>query len=261
MSKMKNLRTYYEKMHSKRPVGLISPSDSVKNKILLKIIKNNVKAQTTFLDLGCGAGTFSKLLSTRYAIVSLDISVPSLKHAKQQGLSGLVLADAEKLPFSDHVFNAVLIKDLLEHLQDDVSALNETMRICNQHSVVIMYVPNDLNERTISFESLLLKFTGYSIDNDVGHIRRYNKKGFTKLLHSCGYKVLCTSYMGHILTSMMSVLSIFGLKVLGNNLGHFTVNNRYTMLFIKVLEFLGVIEYSLFKKLPGAGLFLVTLTL
>jgi ubiquinone/menaquinone biosynthesis C-methylase UbiE len=61
------------------------------------------------LELGCGAARWSASLAGRAArVVGLDISTGQLRHAQGVDGLGLVLADAQRLPFADRSFDLVL---------------------------------------------------------------------------------------------------------------------------------------------------------
>jgi SAM-dependent methyltransferase len=73
------------------------------------------------LDLGCGTGAHSVRLAKRgFAVVSVDLTLPGVKSARQRlteaGLPALaVVADAEHLPFRDKAIDVVWASLLLHH--------------------------------------------------------------------------------------------------------------------------------------------------
>jgi ubiquinone/menaquinone biosynthesis C-methylase UbiE len=90
------------------------------------------------LEAGCGVGAQTIHLarnSPQAEITSVDISKPSLTHAKalmgREGISNVQFqtADIMELPFADETFDHVFICFVLEHLPDPVGALKSLKRV------------------------------------------------------------------------------------------------------------------------------------
>jgi ubiquinone/menaquinone biosynthesis C-methylase UbiE len=90
------------------------------------------------LEVGCGVGAQTITLaknSPQAEITSVDISEPSLNHAKnlieKEGISNVdfQVADIMNLPFEDETFDYVFICFVLEHLPDPVGALLSLKRV------------------------------------------------------------------------------------------------------------------------------------
>ena len=83
---------------------------------LAKIIKS--LEYKNILDVGCGIGEYSTMKKGRF--VGLDNSLPRVKFAQRYYKHGLfLLAEATKLPFKDHSFEAVLLANTIHHLSDE----------------------------------------------------------------------------------------------------------------------------------------------
>lgn len=88
---------------------------------------------TTMLDVGVGTGRFALPLREKgLRIVGVDISAPMMRQAKRKGLRSLVRADARRLPFRDHTFDAVLIVHLLHLVEDWISVVHEIGRVSSR---------------------------------------------------------------------------------------------------------------------------------
>ncbi|MBK1730090.1 class I SAM-dependent methyltransferase [Halorhodospira halophila] len=85
-----------------------------------------------WLDLGCGAGTYTRYLHEggRKA-VGLDYSQPSLHKARQRTSVDIpwVAGDAQRLPFGDDRFDGVLCLGVLQALPEARPALAEMARV------------------------------------------------------------------------------------------------------------------------------------
>lgn len=71
------------------------------------------------LDVGCGCGYFISRLKRRFPHVEpygIDVNRSAISLAKKWGGLSLILSSAEKLPFKNNVFQAVVFQNLLHHL-------------------------------------------------------------------------------------------------------------------------------------------------
>ena len=85
-----------------------------------------------WLDLGCGAGTYTRYLRAGgREVVGLDYSQPSLHKAQQRSESEIpwVAGDAQRLPFGDDLFDGVLCLGVLQALPGPRPALAEMARV------------------------------------------------------------------------------------------------------------------------------------
>src|SRR5262249_42889993 len=94
------------------------------------------------LDAGCGWGvTLSRLERSGYRAAGMDISRRALEKLDQPGRD-LVEADlAKDLPPEFSPFDAVLALDVIEHLDDDRSAVANLGRLARPGGVVVVSVP------------------------------------------------------------------------------------------------------------------------
>jgi ubiquinone/menaquinone biosynthesis C-methylase UbiE len=87
------------------------------------------------LDAGCGSGRYTIPLKEKgYEVVSYDFSRNMLKYLYEKSKKNLVLVegDIQKLPFKDNSFDAVILLDVLHHLQTNEMryiAISEAFRV------------------------------------------------------------------------------------------------------------------------------------
>jgi SAM-dependent methyltransferase len=114
------------------------------------------------LDIGCGSGLFDIELALRGAhVVGLDISESALALGRQRitklGLESQVtlqLCDASRsVPYSDHSFDYVFSNCVLEHIQYDENAINESSRVLKPGGLFVATVPLDY-ATSVSFPRL-----------------------------------------------------------------------------------------------------------
>ena len=105
-----------------------------------------------------------------------------------------VKADIINLPFNDNSFDIVFCNHVLEHIQDDKTAMKELYRVMRKGGMGIFQIPQDLN-RDVTFEDNSIsdpkerakKFGQYD------HVRVYGRDYFDKL-RSIGFKVEEVNY-------------------------------------------------------------------
>jgi SAM-dependent methyltransferase len=113
------------------------------------------------LDLGCGFGRHAFEAARRGArVVAVDRADAELKEVRNtwgamvaagevtaaNGV-GTVLVDAARLPFGDGSFDRVIAAEVLEHIDDDRTAVDELARVLRPGGVIAVTVPAYLPER------------------------------------------------------------------------------------------------------------------
>ena len=78
--------------------------------------------------------------------------------------------------------DTVVCLNVLEHIQDDVQALRHMFNVLSPQGRVCLIVP--------AFESLR-----GTIDNRLGHYRRYTKRELAGSAHTVGFKIISLRYM------------------------------------------------------------------
>jgi len=100
-----------------------------------------------------------------------------------------VKADICNLPFKDNSYDIILCNHVLEHIPDDIKAMQELYRVLKPGGYGVFQIPQDLN-RAITFEdnSITDKKERAKIFGQYDHVRVYGLDYFDKL-RSIGFKV------------------------------------------------------------------------
>lgn len=141
------------------------------------------------VDVGCGTGGASLVLSRYGAAVAVDRSGDALRLGGTAGRPyrhRVVAAVDQPLPFADATFDVVCALDILEHLDDDLGAAKELRRICKPSGVVIVFVP--------AFKILW----GYN-DAFSHHRRRYTSPQLDRVVSDAGLRVERSGYFNAVL--------------------------------------------------------------
>lgn len=100
------------------------------------------------LDCACGRGFYVNMLryASRCKIVGLELDWPVIVRARQNvgHLPDVLLTNADiyALPYADDTFDAVILSEILEHIERDVDGLKEALRVLKPGGVVAITVPN-----------------------------------------------------------------------------------------------------------------------
>jgi ubiquinone/menaquinone biosynthesis C-methylase UbiE len=142
------------------------------------------------LDLGCGVGSLSALLAARSLrptcvdVAAENIEVVRRRHPELPA----VRADATALPFDADAFDAVILMEVLEHIEDDRAALAEISRVIRDNGLLILSVPN-----LAAPLPLLERFPFRSVHAHEGperHFRDgYDSQALSHLLEAGGFRV------------------------------------------------------------------------
>lgn len=100
------------------------------------------------LDFPCGRGFYLNMF--RYVsscrLIGAELDWDVLQKAKRNvgDLPDLELmrANVYHMPYADNTFDAVIMSEILEHIDDDVQALREAFRVLKPGGVVAITVPN-----------------------------------------------------------------------------------------------------------------------
>lgn len=131
-----------------------SNTDVTDKASLEKIHSSMILNDNSFvLDIGSGVGRQIELLKNNKTenIVALDLSLNLMQHCKmrlkRKGFNNVfyVVADAEKLPFKDKVFDDCLCLGVLHHFSEFTTLIKEVNSVVKEQANIYTIDPNGLN--------------------------------------------------------------------------------------------------------------------
>ena len=195
------------------------------------------------LDIGCGTGetlNFIKTLLPKAEVCGVDTSRVAVGYSKGRGHQKVFLADGEKLPFKKNLFDAVLILDVLEHIEADKKAILEAKRVIKKGGVIIVSCP--------AFNALWSDH-----DTNQGHIKRYVINDFQKLAKALNLKIEWVGYFNFFLSPVIAAVRwmsrIPGLKKMASYESGANYEVANYGLINKVLKMIFVTEVKLTQKI------------
>ncbi len=108
-------------------------------------VHNAAPSGGRLLDVGCGSGWSSRLLSERsFDVCGVDLTNDALEVSRGRGLE-FAVGDAMSLPFASGSFDVVCAYQTLEHVPDPARALAEFDRVLRPGGAVCVVGPNLLS--------------------------------------------------------------------------------------------------------------------
>jgi len=146
------------------------------NYLLRKMaVENNIKNKKAELILEVGSG-ISPMMTKTHRIIYTDLSFTAIRVLKQTHKKGWhVVADGTMLPFKVGVFSQTICSEVLEHIPDDIAAIQELARVMKPVGHLIITFPHRKFYFTID-------------DRFVKHYRRYDISEMENKLKECGLK-------------------------------------------------------------------------
>ena len=137
---------------------------------------------SSVLDIGCGEGSLLLDLSLLYpgiALSGIDISDSALQLARQKLPGGQFWNLDITACHLEQRFDLVLCSEVLEHIDDDVSALENIARMTAGHVIL-----SSVQGRMRNFEK------------KVGHIRNYQRGELVRKVEQAGFETVQTVEWG-----------------------------------------------------------------
>jgi SAM-dependent methyltransferase len=114
---------------------------SGRRRILESLIQVYAPQPGQIADIGCGTGANLEMLAKFAPTVGIDFFPQAIAYCRMRGLSRTAVAGLPRLPFRDGAFGLVCAFDVIEHLDDDQSAVSELLRICRPGGILLITVP------------------------------------------------------------------------------------------------------------------------
>ena len=219
------------------------------------------------LELGCGAGQFIraiKKIRPELDCYGCDISQNALDAAKQAGDGVNYQLSAEKiLPYENNFFDAALIFDVLEHVEDPDAVLAEINRTLKPGGVFYCFVPCEGDRLSLWYwVKKLARDKKHELTKKyAGHINYFSRRSLFALFKKHNFSVARARYSEHLLGQILGVMVFMAMdravrkqKIIQiNNETYFAKTKQSTPTqFLKdIVNTLVYLESVIFSKIPS----------
>ncbi len=151
---------------SDHPIALLRAENRLRNPWISSYLPSPVK----FLDMGCGAGFLTHDMALfGHEVTGVDLSKESLEVARKMDETGSIhylQADVAKIPLPDASFDVVSAMDLLEHVENPESVVQEAARLLKPGGLFFFHTFN----RTLLSWLVVIKGVEWCIKNTPPHM-------------------------------------------------------------------------------------------
>jgi len=161
----------------------------VKKSIVLDTIRRSRPPATPIsnLDIGCGAGLMLDALAKRGTTCGMDMSDEAIRFS-QEIFKGTIKKGSlpDDVPYDAESFSLITALDVIEHVEEDVAALQRIRSLLVRDGVAVITVP-----------AYMFLWSGHDVINE--HKRRYTAKELVSKLSAAGFVIEQVSYFNTLL--------------------------------------------------------------
>lgn len=169
----------------RRPIGVASRANVIMQ------FKNwlSEKKAPVILDVGCGSSFMLEDIQRVFPkalLIGSDYVAPALENlaVETPGIP-LVQMDITRKVFPDEIFDGISILNVLEHVEDDRTAMKNLFRMLKPGGIAVIEVP--AGPRLFD-----------AFDKQMKHFRRYAMGELVEKLSAVGFEVVSRSHLGFI---------------------------------------------------------------
>jgi SAM-dependent methyltransferase len=151
--------------------------------------------QARILDAGCGSGRNMVELQRRGTVTGVELSHTSVELARQRGAGEVIEGSVLEMPFPDASFDLAVSLDVIEHLEDDLTALRELRRVIAPGGALLVTVP--------AYQWL---WSGHDVINH--HHRRYTGGSLKRVAEQAGWRQERTTHFNSLLLPVAILLRV-----------------------------------------------------
>ncbi|MEA5593945.1 class I SAM-dependent methyltransferase [Rivularia sp. UHCC 0363] len=157
------------------------------------ILKLNLPKNAQILEAGCGTGGNLQMLSRYGKVSAMELDEIACQLANQRQVIQVKRGSLpDNIPFNSQ-YDLILILDVIEHLDDDLSALKALYYKLKPGGYLLVTVP-------------AYQFLWSEHDEINHHKRRYRLTGLKQVVKNAGYKIGYGSYFNTVLFPVVAIV-------------------------------------------------------
>jgi SAM-dependent methyltransferase len=180
-----------------------------RRKVLERVVEDlRLPARARILDAGCGSGRNMVELARHGTVTGVELADASVSLARERGAGEVIAGSVLEMPFEADSFDLAASLDVIEHLEDDLTALRELRRVVAPGGSLLVTVP--------AYQWL---WSGHDEINH--HFRRYTRRSLQRAGEEAGWQQVRTTYFNSLLLPaaiLLRVLDRFNRKTTESSL-------------------------------------------
>jgi len=220
-----------------------------RNEFIYQNMNNVIDKSSQLIEIGAGTGNVSRYLKSKnYLDISVgDMHRKGLLYAQSYGINKCYQFDLLRVPFENE-FDVVCMFDVLEHIADDIQALDSVNQILSSRGYIVLTVPAH-------------QWLWNRSDVVAGHKRRYTKRELEDKLKVVGFEIISSRYFFMVITPLLWIRSLINKDTERDIINEeFDEEIHINSIINKVLLASSRIENKFNKYLPnwfGGSLFII----
>jgi len=163
-----------------------------------RILDEDKRKGLNILSLGCAAGRDIWHLVGDHQVCGIDFSETGVAIAREHGIEAIKGSITDPLPYEDNSFDILIAKDVIEHVLDPVSVMEEIHRVLRPDGHLVINIPNQfywwfrlriLFGSNLIWKTFMHDQTKMFNEWDYIHVRFFTWKGLCKLLNLTGFRI------------------------------------------------------------------------
>ena len=176
------------------------PLDIASRKNAINQVKHfSVSQSSVIMEIGCSSGFLIKDLVKAFPsslVIGVDVvKKPLYKLAVDLPGIPLIRFDLLRCPLPDKIIDVLIMLNVLEHINNDVSALENAFALLKPGGILIIEVPAG-------------PFLYDKYDSELYHFRRYSAHQLKHKLIEVGFEVVMISHLGFVLYPAFVVIKL-----------------------------------------------------
>jgi SAM-dependent methyltransferase len=148
------------------------------------------------LDAGCGTGRNIVEFAALGEVTGIEPSTAAVEYCRRRGLTNVIEASVEALPFGDGRFDAAFAFDVLEHLDDHEAGMRELRRITTDGGWLVATVP-------------AYQWLWSAHDDSHHHRRRFTRPMLLASARAAGWNPVFATYFNTVLLAPIAAARAF----------------------------------------------------